>query len=145
MRTVERFDAEVVSILASPGDPTEVAVRAARAVIAWTAANPTDALVLTMFRREDLTGGEVGGELAERARTLGRRQQAATTDLAERLQRSPEEVAFAVAGIPMAAVRASIERRVPIPDWVADAVERAVRGALATPARPDPRPRRTKR
>jgi AcrR family transcriptional regulator len=132
MRTVERFDAEVVSVLAAPGDPTEVAVLAARAMVGWTEANPIDALILSMFRREDL----IGGELGDRATALGRRQAAAISSLADRLGREPDEVAFAVAGIPMAAVRGPIERRSPIPSWVADAVERAVRAALAGPAPP---------
>jgi AcrR family transcriptional regulator len=140
MRTVERFDAEVVSILDAPGDPVEVAVAAARRVVAWTGSNPLDALILTMFRRDDLTSGEVGGELAERARTLGRRQLAAIARLAGRVRRTPDEVTFAVAGIPMAAVRGPIERRATIPDWVGDAVERAVRGALTDPTPSDPTP-----
>lgn len=133
MRTVERFDADVVTILAGTGDAIETAVSAARAMVAWTRANPTDALILTLFRREDLTSGETDGELADRARSLARRQRAMIAHLADRLQRTPDEVAFAVAGIPMAAVRTPIERRTSIPDWVDDAVERAVRSVLEPP------------
>lgn len=143
MRTVERFDTDVVTILAGPGDAIEVAVAAARAMVAWTRANPTDAVILTLFRREDLTNGGADGELADRARSLARRQRAMIAHLAQRLQRDPDEVAFAVAGIPMAAVRSPIERRTPIPDWVDDAVERAVRSVLTPP--PASRTRRRSR
>jgi len=136
MRTVERFDAEVVGTLDAPGDPLDVAVAASRRMIEWTREHPVDAFVLTMFRREDLASGDIGGDLAERATALGDRQARSIRRLAERLGRTPEEVSFAVAGIPMAAVRGPIERRQPIPAWAPDAVDRAVRAALTVPVRP---------
>jgi AcrR family transcriptional regulator len=135
MRTVERFDADVVAILREPGDAVDVAVVAARSVITWSREHPIDAYVLTLFRREDLAGGEIGADLADRATSLGRRQAATIRELADRLGLTPGEVSFAVAGIPMAAVRGPIERREPIPEWVPDVVERAVRAALTVPDR----------
>ncbi len=133
MRTVERFDAEVVDALNDAGDPVEVAVDVARRVIEWSRGNPVDAFVLTMFRREELAGGEIGADLAERASTLGRRQAASIRQLADRLGRTSGEVSFAVAGIPMAALRGPTDRRERVPAWVPDAVERAVRAALTGP------------
>jgi AcrR family transcriptional regulator len=130
MRTVERFDAEVVGGLAAPGDAVEVAVAVARSVVDWSSANPVDAFILTMFRREDLTQGEVPPELAARARSLGTRQRAAVRRFATRLGQPPELVTFAVAGIPHAAVRRYVGDRKRIPGWVAAAAERAVRGVL---------------
>ena len=135
MRTVERFDVEVVETLNSPGDPVDVAVATALRLIAWSREQPVDAFVLTMFRREDLAGGEVGADLAERATNLGNRQSTTIRRLAKRLGRASDEVSFAVAGIPMAAVRGPIERREPIPAWAPDVVERAVRAALTMPER----------
>ena len=139
MRTVERFDAEVVDGLNADGDPVEVAVAVGRRVISWTRSNPVDAFVLTMFRREELAGGEVGTDLAERAATLGGRQAASIRQLADRIGRRPDEVTFAVAGIPMAAVRGPIESRKPIPAWVARR-RRARRAGRTHPSRcPPPR------
>lgn len=133
MRTVERFDAEVVVGTGAAGPPVEVAVAVARHVVEWSATNPTDAFVLTRFRREDLVDGAVPEELASRARALGERQRTAIAGLAERLGRPSHLVSFAVAGIPHAAVRRHVGGGRPIPVWVADAVEGAVRGALAGP------------
>jgi hypothetical protein len=42
-------------------------------------------------------------------------------------------VTFAVAGIPLAAVRGYISDRAGIPGWMPDSVERAVRAALEAP------------
>lgn len=131
MRTVERFDAEVVATMLEPGDPLELAVSAALAVVEWSAANPVDAFVLTMFRRTDLVGDDLPPELAERAQRLGEHQRASVEALAARLGQPAELVSFAVAGIPMAAIRRHIGDRSPIPAWVAAAVERSVRAALA--------------
>ncbi len=135
MRTVERFDAEVVSTLLGPGAPVELAVSAALATVAWSSAHPADAFVLTMFRRSDLVGGDVSPELADRAQRLGARQQAAVDALAGRLGQPSELVSFAVAGIPMAVIRRHISDRSAIPLWAAAAVEQAVRAVLSVPSR----------
>ena len=50
MRTVERFDDEVVAAMAGPGDPLEVAAAVAIRVVEWSIENPLDACILTMFR-----------------------------------------------------------------------------------------------
>lgn len=131
MRTVERFDAEVVATLLGSGDPVEIAVSAALATVAWSAANPIDAFVLTMFRRSDLIGDDVSPELTDRAQRLGERQRAAVEALAVRLGQPAELVSFAVAGVPVAAIRRHIGDRTAIPSWVTAAVEHAVRAALA--------------
>lgn len=133
MRTVERFDAEVVALLQGDGPPVELAVSAALATVAWSAANPVDAFVLTMFRRSDLVGDDVSPELADRAKRLGVRQRAAVDALAQRLGQPTELVSFAVAGIPMAVIRRHIGDRSAIPSWAAAAVEEAVRAVLAVP------------
>lgn len=133
MRTVERFDSEVVDGLRAPGDPVEIAVATARHLVAWSVANPTDAFILTMFRREDLVGDDLPPDLAARARALGERQRDAIEQLAHRLKRPGDLMGFAVAGIPHAAVQRHVGNRMPIPDWTADAVERSVRAALSEP------------
>jgi AcrR family transcriptional regulator len=131
MRTVERFDAEVVALLQGDGPPVELAVSAALATVSWSSAHPADAFVLTMFRRSDLVGGDVSPELAERAQRLGERQRAAVDALARRLGRPTELVSFAVAGIPMAVIRRHIADCSVIPPWASAAVEEAVRAVLA--------------
>ena len=133
MRTAERFDSEVVEELRAPGDPVEIAVATARHLIEWSKANPTDAFILTMFRREDLAGADLSPALASRARALGARQRSAVEHLARRLELPADLVGFAVAGIPYAAVRRHVGNRAPIPVWTADAVERSVRAALSEP------------
>lgn len=130
LRSVERFDADVVQGLWSTDDPLVVAVRTARDVVGWTAAHPVDAAILTLFRREDLTGAGTPADLAQRAERLGRQQAEAVEHLSTRLARPVEIVRFAVAGIPLAAVRPFVDERRAIAAWVGDAVERAVRGVL---------------
>lgn len=131
MRTVERFDDEVVAALATPGDPLDVAIAVAVRSVEWSVENPVDAFVLTMFRRTDLVDCHPAGDLSDRARTLGLRQRAAMDDLAVRLDRPADLVRFAVAGIAMAAIRRYVAEGAPVPAWVAGVVERTVRAALA--------------
>jgi len=132
MRTVERFDDEVVSGMADPGDPVEVAVAVAVRAVEWSTENPLDAFILTMFRRTDLVADDTAAGLAERADALGARQRAAIGGLASRLGRPVDLVAFAVAGIPLAAIRSHASHRSGVPEWVAGAVGRASRAALST-------------
>jgi len=132
MRTVERFDDEVVSGMADPGNPVEVAVAVAVRAVEWSTENPLDAFILTMFRRTDLVADDTAAGLAERADVLGARQRAAIGGLASRLGRPVDLVAFAVAGIPLAAIRSHASHRSGVPEWVAGAVGRASRAALST-------------
>jgi len=132
MRTVERFDDEVVAGMADPGDPVEIAVAVAIRAVEWSTENPLDAFILTMFRRTDLVGDNTAADLSERSDELGARQRAAIGELASRLGRPVDLVAFAVAGIPLAAIRGHVGSRSRVPEWVADAVGRASRAALST-------------
>lgn len=131
MRTVERFDEEVVAAMAVPGDPIEVAVGVAVRSIEWSADYPVDAFILTMFRRSDLTDDDSAFVPSERAADLGRRQQQMLETLAARLNQPADLVRLAVVGIPMAAIRGYVGARSPIPSWVIATVERAVRAALS--------------
>ena len=131
MRTVERFDHEVVAGLSAPGDPIEIAVSVAVRSVEWSIRKPVDAFVLTMFRRTDLVGDDAVGDLSERARDLGLRQREALDALAIRLDRPADLVRFAVAGIPMAAIRRYVGDRSPVPAWTSRAVSRATRAVLA--------------
>lgn len=69
--------------------------------------------------------------VSERANALRSRQRAAVRRLARHLDRPDALVRFAVADIPLAAIRTFLDERASIPDWIGDAVERAVRAALA--------------
>ena len=131
MRTLERFDREVVAGLTVPGDPVEVAVGVAIQSVEWSTRNPVDALILTMFRLADLTDGDIEPDLSQRAEDLGRRQRAAMEALAARLRQPVDLVRFAVAGIPMAAMRRSADGGSPVPAWAAAAIERATRAVLS--------------
>lgn len=130
LRTLERFDRDVVSLMATPGDAREVAVGTALAVIGWCEANPREAHILAGSRLEDLLTGDLPEALKNRAAALRQSQRTATASFADRLGVPLDLAALAVAGIPLAAVRPHLSPSTSIPEWVPDAVERAVRGVL---------------
>lgn len=130
LRTVERFDSDVVAGLLADGDPVAVGVSVAGHVVDWCVAHPVDANVLTELSMDDLTEDKVPADVVRRARAVRRRQRRAVEHLATRLDLPVDQVTFAVAGIPYAAVRRAVGDRKPIPRWTAQAVARACRAVL---------------
>lgn len=131
LRTVERFDRDVVAGLATEGNLVTIGAAVARQVVEWCAANPTDAHVLTRLSMADLVDGKVPADLARRARQVARRQRRAVERFADRLRLDVEVVRFAVVTIPYAAVRRAIAEGAEIPPWTSDAVERAAAAVLS--------------
>lgn len=136
LRTVERFDRDVVAGLHAEGDPVAVGIAVARRVIDWCVANPVDAHVLTELSMADLTEDKVPVDLVRRADRLQRHQRRSVEHLARRLGLPTDQVAFAVATIPHAAVRRAVRDRQPIPRWTTQAVARAARAVLTNEAHP---------
>ncbi|MGK2950609.1 MAG: TetR/AcrR family transcriptional regulator [Acidimicrobiales bacterium] len=136
LRTVERFDGDVVVGLSAPGDPVAVGVAVAGLVVEWCVANPLDAHVLTGLSMADLTEGTMPADVVRRAQALRRKQRRAIEHLAARLDLPADQVSFAVAAIPHAAVRRAVGDRQPIPPWTAPAVERAARAVLTDETTP---------
>lgn len=134
LRTVERFDRDVVAGLYADGDPLDVGAAVASRVVEWCVANPLDAHVLTQLSMAELTEAKVPGEVARRAQVVRRRQRRAVEHLAARLALAVDQVTFAVATIPYAAVRGSVGDRRAIQPWTVAAVGRAARAALAPEA-----------
>jgi AcrR family transcriptional regulator len=130
LRTVERFDRDVVAGLYADDDPVAVGTSVARGVVEWCAANPVDAHVLTRLSMADLTEDKVPADVAQRAYLLQLNQRRSIEHLATRLRAPTDQVTFAVAGIPYAAVRRVLGDRQPIPPWMAEAVARASRAVL---------------
>jgi AcrR family transcriptional regulator len=130
LRTVERFDRDVVAGLYADGDPVAVGTSVARGVVEWCVANPVDAHVLTRLSMADITEDKMPAAVAERAHLLQLHQRRSIEHLATRLRIPTDQVAFAIAGIPYAAVRRVLGDRQPIPPWMAEAVARASRAVL---------------
>lgn len=130
LRTVERFDRDVVAGLFADDDPVVVGVSVARHVVDWCVSHPLDAQVLTELSMDDLTEGKVPADVVRRAQAVRRRQRRAIEHLAARLDLPADQVTFSVAGIPYAAVRRAVGDRHPIPRWTAHAVARACRAVL---------------
>jgi AcrR family transcriptional regulator len=130
LRTVERFDRDVVAGLLADGDPVAVGVSVAGQVVDWCVAHPLDANVLTELSMDDLTEDKVPADVVRRARAVQRRQRRAIEHIATRLDLPVDQVSFAIAGIPYAAVRRAVGDRKPIPRWTAQAVARACRAVL---------------
>lgn len=130
LRTVERFDRDVVAGLYADGDPVAVGVSVAGRVVDWCVANPVDAHVLTRLSMADLTEDKVPASVVRRAAALRRQQRRAIEHLASRLDLPADLVTFSIATIPYAAVRRAAGDRQPIPRWAAQAVARASRAVL---------------
>ncbi len=130
LRTVERFDSDVVSGLYADGDPVDAGVSVAAHMIEWCLANPVDANVLSGLSMADLTEDKVPADVVRRAHALQRQQRRAIAHLATRLDLPVDQVTFAVAAIPYAAVRRAVGERRTIPHWTAQAVARAARAVL---------------
>lgn len=131
LRTVERFDRDVVAGLSADGDPVAVGGSVASAVVDWCIADPVDAHVLTRLSISDLTEDKLPADIVRRARGLRRRQRQSIQQLATRLDLAVDQVTFAVVAIPYAAVRRFVGDGEPIPAWTAHAVGRAARAVLS--------------
>ena len=130
LRTVERFDRDVVAGLYADGDPVAVGVSVACHVVDWCVAHPLDAHVLTGLSMDDLTEDKVPADVVERGRAIRHQQRRAIEHLATRLDLPVDQVIFAVAGIPYTAVRRAAGDGNAIPRWTAQAVARASRAVL---------------
>lgn len=130
LRTVERFDREVVAGLYADGDPVAVGVAVARRMVEWCVAHPVDAHVLTGLSMADLTEGKMPADVVRRAEAIRSQQRRAVEHLATRLDLPLDHVRFGVVTIPYAAVRRSVGDHRSIPGWAPQAVASACRAVL---------------
>lgn len=141
LRTIERFQDEWVTALDAVEDPLDAADTATEVLFAWVDAHPAEARLLLTHHRDDLRTGPWEGEVRHRADLLAAQADHAITRLADALGRDPGEVVYAVAAVPLAAVRQSLRDGRSVPPGVRAAARRAVRAALA-PGPPDQHHRR---
>ncbi|WP_167133125.1 TetR/AcrR family transcriptional regulator [Paramicrobacterium chengjingii] len=132
IRTIKRFQRGFLEAI-SQADSREAAELAVAHTLEWTAAHRNEAIVLAMYRREDLMASwpeELGGELA----TLNDDVKIAVRDFttahfgaanAETLGKA----SFALVELPYSAVRHMLRRNAR-PEWLADAVTAASLAAL---------------
>ncbi len=139
IRTIHRFQAGALEAIAHPD--VETAQRGAiRHVLDWSAANPDDARILTMYRRDELLAAwpdELGPEL----RDLNSAIEAAVGDFTmRRFGRVDSETLgrtrMALIEIPYLAVRRVIARNSPAPEWMASAVLAASDAVLTKEKKP---------
>jgi AcrR family transcriptional regulator len=136
LRTVERFQAGFIDVLAAHDEPVEAAVTAACWVVDWAAEHPADASLLIRYRREDLVRGDFPEQMRHHAEEATAQLGSALTGIARRLGQPVDVVVFAVVRIPYAAVRDSADSGHPIPAWTGPAVARATRAVLSPGSRP---------
>ncbi len=133
MRAVEAFQERFVAELAGGGeDAVAAALRAVRWSLDWVRANPDDARILLLYRREDLASGEWPDDLALRAARLARRFDDEVRGFAARLQGADAQARawFALADLPTAAVRRHLANGKKVPREVDGLLEKAVRAVL---------------
>lgn len=133
MRTVEAFQERFVAELAEGSDDVvDAALRAVRWSLGWVRANPDDARLLLLYRREDLASAEWPEDLARRAARLARRFDDEVRGFAARLQGVDAQARawFALADLPTAAVRRHLANGKKIPREVDGLLEQAVRAVL---------------
>ena len=134
MRTVEAFQERFVAELAGGSeDAVDAALRAVRWSLGWVRANPDDARLLLLYRREDLASAEWPEDLARRAARLARRFDDEVRGFAARLRGADAQARawFALADLPTAAVRRHLANGKKVPREVDGLLEQAVRAVLA--------------
>jgi AcrR family transcriptional regulator len=132
--SVQRFQAAFLAAADRNVEPLEAAVGAALAVHDFARDEPVDARLLAALRREDLVAA-APPELLARLEALNEPAERALAALSRRLygNAGPTALArtrFAVADLPVGAVRGHLMRGTPFPRGLRTWIESAVRAAL---------------
>lgn len=133
IRTVRRFQSGYLHALAHP-DSTTARDRAVLHVLRWSAQNPDDARVLTLYSRERLLA-TWPDDLGDTLTTLNDAVEAAIVEhVRARFGRTtPDAVRtahFALVSIPYSAVRSAMSTGEPLDGWLEQAVLRASAAVL---------------
>ena len=133
---LDRQTAGVDAALAAGGPAANATVRAALEPLTLVAQRPDTAAVLLGYRREDLLGADVPGELAADLRAVDDRFVALLIRLAQALWRrgdraAVETVAVCVVDLPTGLLRRYLRGGVRVPPETATQLRAAVHGVLA--------------
>jgi AcrR family transcriptional regulator len=135
-RFLDRQTAGVDAALTAGGGAVPATVRAALEPLALAADRPDSAAVLLGYRREDLLGPDVPGELAADLRALDERFVALLVRLAQALWRrgdgpAVETIAVCVVDLPTGLLRRHLRGGAGVPPATATHLRAAVGGVLA--------------
>ncbi len=135
IRAVRRSQARFIDALAAP-DPVDAAVAAALSLHDFAQREPEDAQLLAAVRREDLVAMVESAELRDLLADLNVPLRHALRGLTKRLfgkvtTTTLEQTRFAVADLPMGAIRRHLVSASPLPRTLRRQLEAAVRAALA--------------
>lgn len=117
-------------------DPCAAGLAAARFVPERVRAQPREARILLLHRREDFLGDGWPAEMAARSRALRRQASGMLHDFCARLagragERTVRVMTFALVEAPLAAVRRHVEAGEPPPPIVDQMIEQTYRASLA--------------
>ena len=135
LEVVEDFQQGFFAAL-SEGDTRAAGLTAALHGPRWARKHPTEARVLLLHRREEFLSGDWPPEVAARAKRLGSDMDRAIRDFTRRsLGRATganlRRVKFAIADVPLAAVRRHVADGERPPDIVDDLIRETYRAVLA--------------
>lgn len=132
--TLRDFHATFLPALDTAADPVAAGVAAARAVVAWSVANPQPAALLARYGRSDFVGADCSPAVRAEADALDRHLTEALAGLLGRFPAADRDrVLLAVVDAPLALVRRSLAAGGPSAATVTLAGEAAAR-LLAPPA-----------
>ncbi|SLN38013.1 TetR/AcrR family transcriptional regulator [Oceanibacterium hippocampi] len=128
-RTQERFQASYLGILEGVDDPAAAIAAGAVHAVRWCRANPAEARILILHRREEFVAPELPEALLARAAALEAGATRILDHLARALHDGPtdyERLHFIAIGVPLAAMRPYLERDGAIPPSVDSLVDDAI-------------------
>ncbi len=128
---VERFQGhileEIEGSVAIAGTDRLVAISGA--VVAYAEAHPGESMILSWYRREDLSRSAEGGH-GQRASANRQALDEAFARLAKELDVSVGVVALAIARLPLMLLRPALERGKKVSGWERDALRRMIHGLM---------------
>ncbi|MEU0400503.1 TetR/AcrR family transcriptional regulator [Streptomyces sp. NPDC006197] len=133
LRTVERFQAGYLAVLAGEPDAHRAARAASRHVVAWCRENPDEAALL-LYGAADFGRADWTEEHTERADVGNRRVFAALARLAESLgardEQDRDRAALALVDLPLTVVRRHLRSGTPLPPHAEDLTEQCTAALL---------------
>ncbi|MFW6723013.1 TetR/AcrR family transcriptional regulator [Streptomyces sp. MAR4 CNY-716] len=135
LRTVESFQEGYFEALESGADARQAGCAAARHVVTWSRAHPGEAALL-LYGADDFGRADWPGEHLRRADLGDQRVRASLASLAAALgsegQQATEQVALAVADLPLSLVRRHLRAGRPLPAHAEDLAEQCAAALLGS-------------
>lgn len=134
LRAVASFQAGFAAQL-SAADAEKAGLAAVRYLVTWVRANPDQARVLLLYRRDDFVGDRWPPDMTRRAKLLRQQMDDGLRGFCRRMYdhvdaRTMRIVTFALADAPIAALRPHLERGERIPPVVDSLIEATYRAAI---------------